>query len=75
VQHRAILSNVDLLATEHRLDVRPQLAFIGELTQQAQCLIDDTILGVIEVDADRVERQALAAAHVLGKQRAQMSIT
>ncbi len=74
VQHRAVLGDVDLLAAEHRVDPRAQPAFLGELDQQRERLVGDAVLRVVEVEARRLGRQALAALRVVGEELAQMQV-
>ena len=51
----------------------PQARFVGELEEEAQRLVRDAVLRVVEVDAGRLEREALARARgSLGEQFAQV---
>src|SRR6266403_850318 len=43
-------------------------------TEQRDRLVGDAILGVVEIDADRLRGQALAAGRVFGEERAEMSL-
>ena len=61
VQDSTIFRDVDLVAAEHRVDAIAQLRFLGELQQQPQGLVGDAVLGIIEVNARRLDRQSFAA--------------
>ena len=74
VQHGTVLGDVDLLAAEHRVDPLAQPAFLGELQQQLQRLVGDAILRVVEVDADGLGRQPLAALGIVGEELAQVDV-
>ena len=62
VQHGAVFRNVDLLAAEHRVDLRAQARCLGESQQQPQRLVGDAVLRIVEEDAGRFGVEALAAA-------------
>src|SRR6266542_4594135 len=72
VQHRAVLGDVDLLAGEHRVSALRDAALLCELDQQSDCLIGDSVLRVIEVDALGLEHESLAPLRVLREQVAQV---
>ena len=74
VQHRALLGHVDLVATEHRFDSPAQSRLLGELQQQAQRLVGDAVLRVVEVDPRRIDRQALTAIWVALKQVSKVDV-
>ena len=57
---------------EHRVAALPEARLLGEADEERQRLVGDPVLGVVEVEADRLERQALAATRVLGEEVAQM---
>jgi len=68
VQHGPPLSDVDLLALEHGVDALSQAALLGQLQQEPHGFVGDAVLGVVEVHADRLGRQALAALRVVGEE-------
>ena len=74
VQHRALLGHVDLLATEHRVDSLAEPRLLGELQQQAQRLVGDAVLRVVEVDPRRIDRQPLAAIWIALKQVSKVDV-
>ncbi len=73
VQHGAVLGEVDLLTAVHRIDALAEPGLLGELDEQAHRLVRDAVLGVVEIDADGVEGEALATVAVVGEQFAQVS--
>ena len=72
VQHRAVLGAVDALAGEHGVDALAQAGLVGQRQQQAQRLVGDALLGIVQVDAGGLQRQAFAALGIGGEQLAQM---
>ncbi len=75
VQDGAVLRDVDLLAAEHGVDALAQAGFLGQLQSSVSVFVRDAILRVIEIDADRFGRQALAACRVVGEERAEMQLS
>ena len=65
VQDGAVLRDVDLLAAEHGVDPRAQAGFLGQLQEQLERLVGDAVLRVVEVDARRLGRHALAALGIV----------
>ena len=74
VQHGAVLGEVDLVAAEHRVDAFAQAAVCGEVHQQLQGLGGEAMLGVIQIQPQRFEREAFAALRVLRKQRPELNV-
>ena len=72
MQDGAVLRDIDLLAAEHRVDAIAQPRLLRELQQQSQCLVGDPVLGIVEIDSGRFERQPLAAFVIVGKKLPQM---
>ena len=72
MQHGAALGNVDLLAAKHRVDALAQARLLGELDEQLDGVVGDAILGVVEIDADGVEREPFAPRRIVGEELAQM---
>ena len=72
MQHRAILGDVDLVATEHRIDALAQPRLLRQFEQQLDGLRGDAMLRVVEVETDLLERELIRAMRIFGEQRAQM---
>ena len=68
MQDGPLLGDVDLLAAEHGVDAGSQAGFLGQLQEEIQRLVGDAVLGVVEVDADGLDRQAFAAFRVVGEE-------
>ncbi|MCY1525791.1 hypothetical protein D9M68_607840 [compost metagenome] len=71
VQHRAPLGGVDHLATEHRLDGRVQLRFLGQPDQQGQAVGADQVLREVQQQAAGAEAEVLEALGVVDEGLAQ----
>ena len=74
VQDSPLLGHVDLLTPEHRIDPGPQAGFLGQLQQESQGFIGDAVFRVIEVDADGLGGQTLAAFGVVREQLAEVQV-
>jgi hypothetical protein len=74
VQHCPALGDVDLLAGEHGVDALAQARLLREPQQQAQRVVGDAVLRIVEVDAAGLESHPLAASGVIGEQVAQVDI-
>src|SRR5712664_434834 len=74
VEHRAVLGHVDLLAAEHGVDALAQPGLLGELDEETERLVGHAVLRVVEVQADALDRQALAATRVVGEELAEMDV-
>ncbi len=74
VQRGPVLGGVDDLAAKHRVDPLTQAALLGERDQQAERLVGDSVLGVVEEDAGRLGRQPLAPPRVVGEEISQVQI-
>jgi len=75
VQDGAILRDVDLLASKHRVDSLAQAALLGEFNKQPEGLIVDAIFRIIQEDAGGLCRHALAARGIIRKKFPQMHVT
>ena len=73
VQHRAVLGDVDAVATKHGVDALAQPALGRQLQQEAQRLVGDAVLRVVEVQPGRLEREALRTPGVAREQLAQVA--
>jgi hypothetical protein len=74
VEHGAVLGDVDPLAGEHRLPPLGDAALLGQRDQQAQRLIGDPVLRVVETEAGALRDHPLAAPGVGGEQLAQVGL-
>ena len=72
VQHRPILCHVDPIPAEHRLDPLAQAHVLGQRDQQADGLIGEAMLGVVQIQAGALRRQLRPALRVLGEQVAKV---
>jgi len=50
MQYGTILSDIDLLAAEHRIDALAQAALFGQPQQQFERLVGNAVLRVVEVN-------------------------
>ena len=73
MQYGALLGDVDLLATEHRVDASAESHLVGQREQQAQCLVGHAMLGIVEIQAGGLDREPLAALWILVEHGAQVS--
>ena len=72
VQHGAVFRDVDFLAAEHRVDLRAQTGFLGQLQQQLERLVRDAVFGIIQKKSGGLGGQSFAAFGVVGEQFSQM---
>ena len=72
VQDGAVLRDVDVLAGEHRVDPLAEPGLLGELDEQAQRLVGDPVLRVVEEQALGLRGQAGAPLRIVGEQLAQV---
>ncbi len=75
VQDRAVLRRVDPVAPEHRLGALGEARLLGQLEEQAQRLVGDAVLRVVEVDTDTLGCEPFAARRVGGEEVAQVEIS
>src|SRR5262249_24053457 len=66
--------DVDLLAAEHGLDARTEVALLGQGEQERQGFVSDAVLRIVEVQPHRLGGQPLAARGVGGEQIAQLQV-
>ncbi len=74
MQDGAILGEVDPFAPEHGVDPLIQATIAGQLQKQLECFVGDPVLRVIEEQAQGLDRHALAALGIIGKQLAQVQV-
>ena len=72
VQDGAVFREVDFLAAEHGRDPSAQIGFLGQLNQKFKRFVGNAVLRVIQVEADRLGCQTIAAFRVIGEQFSQM---
>ena len=72
VQDRAVLGGVDPVAREHARAPGLELACAGEVEQQPHRLLGDAVLGVVEQQVTRAQREPREPVGVGGEQLAQV---
>src|SRR5690606_31456928 len=72
MQGGTVLHPIDSVATKHRLDALWQLAGSCEFKEQEQGFIVDALLGVIQIQANRLDAETLTPRRVGGEQLTQM---
>jgi hypothetical protein len=72
VKHGALFRDVDLLAAEHRGNTPAQAALLGKLQKQRDSLVGDAVFRVVEVNAGRFDRKALATPGIVSEELSQM---
>ena len=75
VKDRAVLSDIDLVAAEHGVDLVPQTAFVGQLQKKRNCLVGDAVFRIIQIEPGAFHNKAFAALVVLSKELSKMQIT
>jgi hypothetical protein len=75
VQDRPIFRNIDFVASKHGFDPASQAALFGQLKQKFERFVGHTILRVIEVEAQGLRGQALAAFGVIRKELSKMKFS
>ena len=74
MQHGSFFRDIDLLAPEHGIDSRLQTGCFGKLKQKLESLVRDSILRIIQIDAQGLDRQTFAALGIIRKQIAEMCL-
>jgi hypothetical protein len=74
MEYGAVLGDVELIATKHRIDAVAQTAFFGECDEQPERFVGDTVLRIIKIYSDLVHRKALAAMRIGGEELPQMNV-
>ena len=72
VKHGAALGRVDLLTREHGIAPFRHAARLRQLQQEAQGLVRDPVLRVVEEQTGALGGEARRASGIVGEQRAQM---
>ena len=68
VQHCAAFREIDLLAAEHCVATNSDAPLLGQMDQQPNGFISNSILRVVEIKAGGLGSQSVAAAEITGKQ-------
>jgi len=74
VQDGAVFREVDFLAPEHGVDAFAQPGFLGKLQQELEGFVGDAVLRVVQVQAHRLCRHALAAFRIIRKELSEMEL-
>ena len=74
MQNGALLGDVDLVAREHGVDVLAQTGLLRKLKEQADGLAGDSVLRVIEVETQGLQREAFAALGILREELPKVQI-
>src|SRR5215469_11339875 len=72
MQNCAIFRDIDLVTTKHGIDTLPQTTFFGQLNEQPECVVGDTILRIVEEQTHGFCRHSLATLWVISKELAQV---
>ena len=72
MQNRALLGDVDLVAREHGVDVLAQAGLLRKLEEQPDCFAGDSVLRVVEVETQGLQREAFAALGILREELPKM---
>ena len=74
MENGALLGDVDLVAREHGVDVMPQAGLFGKLNQKTYRLGRDSVLRVVEVQTQSLQREAFAALRIVGEKLPEMYV-
>lgn len=72
VENGALLSEIDFISSKHRVDVRSQARFLGQLDEHLDGFVRNAILRVVQEDAYSLGRHPFAALGVLREEVSQM---
>ena len=72
VQHGAMLGEVNFVSAKHGVDLRAQARLLGQLEEEAESLLRDAILRIVEEDTHGFGGHALAALGVFREQASEM---
>jgi hypothetical protein len=68
MQDSPLLSDIDLLSTEHGIDMISQARLLSQLQKETKRLIGYEVLRIIKIDANRFDRHTLTACNVVLKE-------
>ena len=74
VQDGTVLGDVDLVAAEHGVDAVAQTRPVRERDEQAERLVGDAVLRVVEVDTVDLDGELLTALGIVGEQVAEVDV-
>jgi hypothetical protein len=74
VQDSAVFCEVNLLPPEHGVDAHPQAGFLRRLQEEPEGFVGGAGLRIIEVEAHRLGRHALAVCGIIREELPQMQL-
>ena len=74
MQHRPLLGDIDLVSSEHGVDVLAQSRLFRQLKQQLQGFVGDPVLRVVQEQPYGLGRETLATLGIIRKQLPQMRV-
>ena len=72
VEHGAVLGDVDLVTTEHGVNLAAQTGGIGEIDQASDCLAGDQVFRIIQEKPSGFELELLSAGRIGSEKLAEM---
>ncbi len=73
MQHGAVFGRVDVVAAEHGVPALLDVGGPGQRHEEAQRLVRDTVLGVVEAEVGCAGGHAVGSRFVAGKEVAQVA--
>ena len=74
MQDSPLLSDIDLLSTEHGIDMIAQTRLLSQLHKETKGLISYEVLRIIKIDSDCFDCHALTACNVVCKKFPKMKL-
>ena len=68
MENRTVLGDIDLLPGKHLVAMGLKATLLGEVNQELEGLVGNSVLGVVEEDPAGLGIQALTARRVSGKE-------
>src|SRR5512143_2037421 len=62
-----LFSDIDLLSPEHVIYPSPEVRFLSELKEELKRLVDDEVLGIIQMDAGSLSTHPLSSVSVVSE--------
>jgi hypothetical protein len=72
MQCGSVFRDVDVVASKHGIDSVSQIGLVRQLQQKLESLVGNTILRVIEINADSFGSEALSSFRIIRKQVAEV---
>ena len=72
VEHGAVLGDVDLVTTEHGIDLAAQIGGVREIDEASNCLAGDQVLRIIQEKPSGFELELLSAGRIGGEKLAEV---